>query len=171
MEAGQILHNNPVGHAADAFVAALVSAIREEISRVYWNVNQRPFYGNVRDREYVLSWALQDASAPPLGIPGIEWWPYYNWGGAPGDTDWDQAAADRANFSFEGVEFRWYKNFGRSLNVNVVWPAEKWQRWFMRCIQTLDAWEYERCPALRVGRSGQPPAYPDPAGAVPLEGA
>ena len=69
-----------------------------------------------------------------------------------------RSAADRPNFSFEGVEVRWYKRFGRSMNVTVVWPAEKWVRWFERCRQTLRAWEDSEgrpSPRDRV-------PYPDP---------
>lgn len=165
MEVGQIIHNNPVGAPADDFVDALITSLRSEIARVYWNVNQKAFYdagsGDIGGRR---SWGEPEESAPPLGIPGIEWWPYYNWGGCPEDDDWDQEAANRANFSFEGVEVRWYKHFGRSMNVNVVWSAEKWVRWFERCRQTLRAWEDER----GHHHGGDPTAYPDPAGAVSL---
>ncbi len=112
-------------------------------------------------------------------IPGMEWHEYYNWGGCPGDADWDQAKADAPNFSFEGVEFRWYKRFGRSMNVNVDWPADKWQAWFKRAIQTVDAWHDAGMRAKTVeltkgkynfnpARSGPPVQYPDPSGRVEL---
>jgi hypothetical protein len=165
-EAGQILHNNPAGFPASDFVAALITSLRSEIARVYWNVNQKSFYdagpGDIGGDEGARG---EPESAPRLGIPGVEWWPYYNWGGSPEDADWDQAAASRPNFSFEGVEVRWYKHFGRSLNVNVVWPAEKWVRWFERCRETLRAWEGQRGEQHGIG---DPSVYPDPAGAVPL---
>lgn len=165
MELGQILHSNPVGFPASNFVDALITSLRSEIARVYWNVNQRAFYGaGASDIGGMRDWGAPAESAPPLGIPGIEWWPYYNWGGSPEDDDWDQDAANRPNFSFEGVEVRWYKHFGRSLNVNVVWSAEKWVRWFERCHQTLRAWEHEHCHY----HSGDPIPYPEPAGVVAL---
>src|SRR5687768_12701965 len=138
MEFGQILHGNPVGADTSDFVDALVFAIRRELSRVYWNVNQKywagdPVAGPYTNRGCKLSYE-------PLP-PGIEWRPYYNWGGCPEDDDWDQSEADKPNFSFEGVEFRWYKNFGRSMNVNVCWTADKWQQWFERVMQTIRAYE------------------------------
>lgn len=160
MEIGQLIHNNPGGYPASAFVRALMDGIRNELSRVYWNVHQRQFYGDAD-----ACWN-HEVGEPPLGVPGMEWWPYYNWSGHPSDPDWDQAEADRANFSYEGVEFRWYKRYGRSLNVNVQWPAEKWERWYERAIQTIAAWADERQPTLLLGRAAT--SYPDPAGAVPL---
>lgn len=165
MELGQILHNNPVGLPASDFVDALITSLRSEIARVYWNVNEKAFYdAGPGDIGGDRGWASNPAETrPPLGIPGIEWWPYYNWGGIPEDADWDQGAANRPNFSFEGVEIRWYKRFGRSMNVNVVWPAEKWVRWFERCRQTLRAWEDER-----GHRHRDPTPYPEPSGTVSL---
>ena len=71
----------------------------------------------------------------------MEWRPYYNWEGCPEDPDWDQAEADKPNFSFDGVEFRWYKRYGRSLNVNVVWTAVEWEDWHLRAISVMDLWE------------------------------
>lgn len=165
-EAGQILHANPVMFECPDFAAALLTAIRSEISRVYWNVHQKPFYdaGGSDIGSSYDHWSDRDKfGKPPLGIPGMDWNPYYNWGGSPEDEDWDQESADAPNFAFEGVEFRWYKYFGRSLNVSVVWPAEKWCRWFERAMQTLRAFETNRdnCP-------GDPSPYPDPDGRVSL---
>lgn len=162
MEVGQIIHNNPVGYSAQDFTAALVSAIRDELDRVYWNVNQKKWKGGPRWD----GWNHEDAecSYDPLP-PGIEWRGYYNWGGSPEDDDWDQTEADKPNFSFEGVEVRWYKHFGRSMNVNVVWPAEKWQRWFERCMQTIYAYE-SRHSLSRLGRDPVP--YPAADGIVSL---
>jgi hypothetical protein len=157
MEIGQIIHNNPVLIPAPDFVEALLSHIRHEIARVYWNVNQKPWsgcddFGESDERNY------------DTGIPGVEWHPYYNWGGSPDDDDWDQSEADKPNFSFEGVEIRWYKHIGRSLNTNCQWHPEKWARWFERCMQTISAYEHAHSS---VGVSS--PAYtPDPDGAIAL---
>ena len=159
MEIGQIIHNKPVGRSAQDFTQALVSAIRDELSRVYWNVNQKPWAGSPQGYD----WWNEPLSYEPLP-PGIEWRGYYNWGGSPEDDDWDQGEADKPNFSFEGVEVRWYKQFGRSMNVNVVWSAEKWQRWFERCMQTIYAYESQNCRAYH----GDQIPYPDPAGIVSL---
>jgi hypothetical protein len=156
MELGQILHNNPVGVQSSDFTHALVSAIRNELSRVYWNVNQKRWAGD--EEEY--NGTIDGKDCEPLP-PGITWQLYYNWGGSPDDDDWNLELANNPNFSFEGVEIRWYKRFGRSLNVNVVWPAEKWLRWFERCMQTIYAYESENAHHHR-----DPIPYPDPTGVV-----
>jgi hypothetical protein len=160
MELGQIIHNNPVGYSSSDFTAALVSAIRDELSRVYWNVNQKPWAGTPNGYDW---WDKGPLAYEPLP-PGIEWRGYYNWGDSPEDDDWDQGEADKPNFSFEGVEVRWYKRFGRSMNVNVVWSAEKWARWFERCMQTIYAYESENS---NVHYREKIP-YPSPDGKVPL---
>lgn len=168
MELGQILHNNPVAFRAEDFHAALLTAIRSKIARVHWNVYKKPWReaGSADIGGHVDRWTdeWRQLSEDPQ-IPGIEWHSYYNWGGSPDDPDWDQAKADAPNFSFEGVQFRWYKHFGRSLNVNVVWPAEKWLRWFERCIQTLEAFESHHLSFLYLGKRVE---YPDASDRVSL---
>lgn len=161
MEVGQILHNNPVGCSAQDFTQALVTAIRDELARVYWNVNQKKWKG----ASSYDGWGDRDEECSYEPLPqGIEWRGYYNWGGSPEDGDWDQGEADKPNFSFEGVEVRWYKRFGRSMNVNVVWPAEKWLRWFERCMQTIYAYESQNTSH----HHGDPTPYPDANGTVSL---
>lgn len=162
MEVGQLIHNNPVGYSAQDFTAALVTAIRGELGRVYWNVNQKKWKGSPGYEGWNLK--DQECSYEPLP-PGIEWCGYYNWGGSPEDDDWDQSEADKPNFSFEGVEVRWYKRFGRSMNVNVVWPADKWLRWFERCMQTIYAYESQ---AMKYPH-GDPIPYPDVDSKVSLD--
>ena len=167
MEVGQIIHNNPVGLEASEFVNALIYAIRRDITRVYWNVNQKQWKG---DPEVDLWSDEAEELSYDTTIPGIEWRPYYNWGGCPSDPDWDQDEANKPNFSFEGVEIRWYKRFGRSMNVNVCWSAAKWQRWFERCVQAIDARECEHWMSRGgMGGLGEEIKYPDPGGKVPLE--
>ncbi len=164
-EIGQILHNNPAGMAASDFTCALISAIRDGLARAYWNTQQKPWKGDDEESAWFGQFGQSDSlSYGPLP-PGMEWRGYYNWGGCPGDPDWDQAEADRPNFSFEGVEVRWYKHFGRSMNVNVCWSADKWQRWFERAVQTIRAWEGRGVGWL----SGDIEPYPEPKDAVPLD--
>jgi hypothetical protein len=162
-EIGQILHNNPVGAPMPDHAEALIYAIRRELARVYWNVNQKvwagsPDYDPWTDRD-------KGCTFDPLP-PGIEWRPYYNWGGCPEDDDWDQAEAEKPNFAFEGVEIRWYKHFGRSMNANVLWEPDKWVRWFDRCLQTIRAYESDHF-VTRHGY-GQRTPMPDPLGRVQL---
>jgi len=164
-EAGQLLHNNPIGADLPTFAYALIKVLREEIARVYWNTQQRQWRGSP-DID------LWDKSSDNLTFdplpPGITWHPYYNWGGSPEDADWEQAEADKPNFSFEGVEIRWYKHFGRSMNCNVIWSPEKWNYWFERCLQTCEAWEseHEEKSGYRIGDAVP---YPDAQTAMSLE--
>lgn len=135
MEAGQLLHNNPIGLDCPEFVCAMMVHIRSELACIYWNINQKPWAGAAPgdiggSDDY---WSKEEKQWEPLP-PGIEFRPYYNWGGSPEDSNWDQDQANKPNFSFEGVEIRWYKRFGRSMNVNVCWPPDKWVRWFERCM-------------------------------------
>lgn len=157
-EIGQLLHNNPVGAPMPEFAQALIVAIRDEISRVYWNVNQRQWAETHSDHPW--SWNEKDPPKFETGIPGVEWNPYYNWGGAPDDADWDQAKASAPNFSFEKVEIRWYKHFGRSMNANVQWPPDQWVAWFDRCIDAIRVYEnrrdcYPREEAVDNGRAAR----------------
>ncbi len=169
-ELGQIIHNNPVGLPCPAYVAALVAEIQREISRVYWNVNQKQWPGDSHfdwwafDKADRAKYPQNDPEA--INVPGMQWHDYYNWGGSPDDPDWDQAKADRPNFSFEGVEIRWYKRFGRSMNVNVAWTPEQWVRWYDRCAQTLAAYESQ---AENYHRPGHKTEYPNPEDRVSLE--
>jgi len=159
-EFGQLLHNNPIGVEIPDFAEALCFAIRREIARVYWNTHQKEWRGSENCR-------IWSESEEDPGIPGIEWREYYNWGGSPNDADWDQRKADASNFAFEGVEIRWYKLFGRSMNANVDWSPEKWAKWFDRCLATVRA--YERANSqFWSGESKY--EYPDPAHRVPLDG-
>jgi hypothetical protein len=167
-ELGQLLHGNPVGFDLPDFADALMVAIRSEIARVYWNVRQSGWRGaGEGDIGFMDAWVdaeKWEASTDDPGIPGIEWRPYYNWGGCPEDDDWDADLAARPNFSFEGVEIRWYKRFGRSMNANVNWPAEKWAAWFDRVMQTVRAFE---CQEGRL-RLGKKKGYPLAEGRVLL---
>lgn len=166
IEAGQILHNNPVGVPLPNYVRAMISHIRDDLARAYWNTQQKMWEASGE-----FDW-WEEGKQRPHGLtplpPGIEWRHYYNWGGSPDDDDWDQAQANAPNFAFEGVEIRWYKRFDRSMNANVVWEPTKWVRWFERCIQTIEAWEAANCPAFSR-RHRDDSRFPDPDGKVPLE--
>jgi hypothetical protein len=52
------------------------------------------------------------------------------------------------------------------MSVNVCWPADKWQMWFNRAIQTLHAYEQERA---NWNHGSNLVKYPDPAQAVSTE--
>lgn len=148
-ELGQILfHNQPIYHETPAFADALLVAIQHRLGIAFWNVHQKTWAGEHWDGTW--------GELPP----GIEWRNYW-WG------DDNAPEVQLPNFSFEGVEIRWYKHPGRSNNANVVWTPAEWARWFDRCLQTIDRWEYENCPSLQIGRLSIP-TWPDPMGTVPL---
>ena len=143
-EAGQLLHNNPVGAPLPDYAEALLVSIREEIGRVYWNVNQKSWGFAAHADDEAWYWDSPDLPEDGTGIPGVAWRAYYNWGGSPEDADWDQAKANLPNFSFDGVEIRWYKRFGRSMNANVQWGPAEWVAWFERCIDAIRVFENRR---------------------------
>jgi hypothetical protein len=149
MELGQILHNNPVFHPIPDYAHALIAYLRDELSRAFWNTQQKHWEG-ARD----FSW-LECEDSPHALTPlpsGIEWRHYYNWGGCPEDADWDQAQANAPNFSFKNVEIRWYKHFGRSMNSNVELKPLEWIDWFTECVSTIGAWETENSELLKYLR-------------------
>jgi hypothetical protein len=142
-EAGQILHNNPVGYDVPAFACALIVDIRDDLARAYWNVRQEKWVMSSQ-----FAWTEEGVgSVDDPGVPGMEWRSYYNWGGSPEDDDWDQAEADRPNLAFDGLEVRWYKHIRRSVNANVIWTPDQWVRWYERAQQTIAAWE---CAEMRA---------------------
>jgi hypothetical protein len=143
-EAGQIFHNNPVALDMPEYAEALVEYLHERVGTACWNVNQKKW--GLSERH---PWPPEDYTDDDIGIPGMHWGDYYNWGGSPDDDDWDQAKADAPNLSFEGVEIRWYKFFGRSMNCTVEWSPAQWVTWFDRAMQTVRAWECAGMKALR----------------------
>jgi len=113
LEIGQALFGNPAGeYGFPEYAFALLNHLFTEISRVYGNLNQK-------DWRYL--------SDP--GFPGIEVRPYY-WGEDPED-------AAKPNFSFGGVEIRWYKHPGRSMSCNLVKTEVEWVAWFNDCLKAI----------------------------------
>lgn len=127
--------NTPVGTpllACPAYVEALLSAIRSEIARVYWNVHQQGW--NAAGCGDIGYGAGGGGSDDPK-IPGIEWHAY-SW-----DADADAAQVDVPNFAFAGVAVRWYKYFGRGMTVNQQWTPDQWVAWFDRCLAVITAYD------------------------------
>jgi len=116
-ELGQFAFGNPTGrYNCPEWVEALFFYIKEEMERVYWNVKQEQWDGN----------------ADP-GIPLIEWRPYY-WGD-------DETEAEKPNFRFSTVEFRWYKNPGRGMSLNCELSHDEWIEWFELVLEHLRKYE------------------------------
>ncbi len=117
LELGQIMYGNPVGeYVCKEEVAALLNYIFEELERVYWNIHQKEFqehYGTGMKKLVVRS---------------------YYWGE-------DEEGKAKPNFSFNGVEFRWYKHRGRSMTINVEISKVKWVKWFKKCLAYIGSFE------------------------------
>lgn len=116
-ELGQAIFGCPTGeYELPQYVMAFLSAILDEIDRVFWNVNQREW-----DR-------LEDPK-----IPNIIYHPYY-WGD-------NEKLEERPNFVFEKVEIRWYKHPGRGTTCDVDWGCGAWVEWFIQCMKSIHTYE------------------------------
>ena len=110
LELGQIMYGNPVGeYTCPEFVEALIKYVLDEIERIFWNENQRE-WDHIEDPK----------------ISNIKYNTYY-WGE-------DEEQASSPNFSYDGVELRWYKHFGRSMTLNCEKSIEDWIKWFDKCL-------------------------------------
>lgn len=115
MELGQMVFGNPVGRfECPEYVTALVKDLLDEISRVFWNREQR----------------VWDQYEDPK-IPGIIFHPYY-WGD-------NEECASLPNFKqvSDEAEIRWYKHPGRGMSVNVDRTPRGWVKWYNDVKQTI----------------------------------
>jgi hypothetical protein len=114
-------------YEATDFHIALLFAIAREIGRVHWN-------------RFQTSW---NRWSDDPHIPGIQWTQYQGGCDCPEDGDGcipqhsEECRATKANFVFEDIEFRWYKNPGRGTSVSKDMPAEQWLAWFERCLSKI----------------------------------
>lgn len=114
-ELGQIVFGNPTGdYGTTEWQDALVTALLNEIERVYWNKNQ-------------IEW--QGYEDPELD--GLEVRPYY-WGD-------DEAKSELPNlkFGFSEQAIRWYKYPGRGQSCSVEFTPEQWIEWFERGLKEI----------------------------------
>lgn len=113
IELGQMMFGNPVGaFECSEYVEAMIEFLFAEIERVYWNKHQK-------------NWERQEDPK----FKGIEYRNYY-WGE-------DEKEASKPNFSYGGVELRWYKHFGRSMTLNVSKNEKEWRTWFENCLDHI----------------------------------
>lgn len=49
----------------------------------------------------------------------------------------DNCEIEIPNFSFDGVELRWYKYFGRGMSLNVHKTEKQWKTWFDKCMKEI----------------------------------
>ena len=123
-ELGQMLFGNPTGsYGMPEYADALVRALLHEISRVYWNRNQK-------------SW---DDHADPA-ICGVEFRPYW-WG----DDEAPEATKPNLKFDHSEQEVRWYKRPGRGTSCTIEWGPLAWTEWFGAALKTI------RAADVRVG--------------------
>lgn len=115
IEIGQAVFGNPTGDfGTPEYVDALVSALLEEIGRVYWNENQEEWTG------------YQDPK-----MKGVEARSYY-WG-----DDEKEAALPNLKFDFSEQEIRWYKHPGRGQSSSLEWDEKQWREWFDEALKVI----------------------------------
>jgi hypothetical protein len=126
-----ITNDTTEAYEATDFHEALLFAIAREIGRVHLS-------------RYQTSW---NRWSDDPHIPGIRWHRYVYDCGCPEDGDnfiprhEEDCPTAQPNFQFENVCFRWYKNPGRGMSVNVVMADSEWRAWFDRCITKIREFE------------------------------
>lgn len=94
-ELGQAVFGNKFQqYEMPEYAIALFFYVRNEIKRIYWNINQKEW---------------DEASSP--GFADIEWRPYW-WG------DEDDKESHLPNFKYGRLEIHWYKHPGRGMSCN-----------------------------------------------------
>jgi hypothetical protein len=97
---------------------ALLDYVWAEVERVYWNNTQTHF-----DAKY---------GEPDHGIAGLVIRRYW-WG------DEDEPAAELPHIELCGLQFRWYKYYGRSMTVSREMSFDEWLDWFDAALGTVRA--------------------------------
>jgi len=95
------------------YAIALFFYIKDEIKRIYWNINQEEW---------------DEASSP--GFAEIEWRPYW-WG------DEDEKEASLPNFKYGNLEIHWYKHPGRGMSCNQDLKEMGWIVFFNEIMKEL----------------------------------
>jgi len=112
-ELGQSCFGNPTGEYEVSEVGkACVEHILKEVSRTFWNNNQKEW----------------DTYVSPE-FESIDIQPYY-WGD-------DEELKKRPNLKFGDVEIRWYKHPGRGLSVNKPMTPDDWHLWLNAVIEAI----------------------------------
>lgn len=111
MELGQAIFGNATGkYETERYVDVLIDGLLEEISRVYFNNNQK-------------EWEKDE-----LNFDGITFRPYY-WG-----EDIKEKSLPNLTFDFSEQEIRWYKYPGRGQTCTLKWDEKKWVEWFNKAM-------------------------------------
>lgn len=115
-ELGQLCFGNPTGeYGTEEWHDALVDYLLEEITRVYWNINQK-------------EWEM-DFDPELEGVKFRHYW----WG------DEDDLKASLPNLKFKGMKqaIYWYKYPGRGQSCRVQYTPEEWIEWFNKSLKII----------------------------------
>lgn len=123
VELGQLIFNrdNILEYEVPLFVKALLWYIREESTRIYWNINQEEL--DLENQE----WITKEFSFRP-----------YDWNFDSEDNNWHHLLT---NIEFDWVKINFYKHFGRSMTCNVYKSKVQWVKWFEKFNKVLEKLE------------------------------
>ena len=126
--------------AMDDTEISIMMGLFRDISRAFWNRRQEPWCESRWGEETTV----YDVGNRDPGIPGITFREFVY-----GDDD---PTPELPNFSFGGVEIRWYKYPGRGTSVNKRMTPAEWFSWARECRDAIDAYEHT---CLRCGRKAE----------------
>jgi len=115
-------------HDASPMLDAALDAIRAELDRVMWNINQRVYdspFGNTGN----------SFECPAFKIEAYSW-----------NEDYDQPF----NFKWKDVEINWYKYLGRDTSVNQVMSNDKIAEMLNECLEAIRKYEKENDPTYDI---------------------
>jgi len=123
VELGQLLfHRDSIlEYEVPLFVEALLSYIREEVQRIYWNINQKEL--NLETDE----WVEKEFAFRP-----------YDWNF---DVESEKRDSQVSNIEFDGVKINFYKHFWRSMTSNIDKSKVQWIKWFEKFNKVLSKLE------------------------------
>lgn len=99
------------------YAEALFFGVWGQISRVFWNKNQRAMSQRGEDDPCITGFTVRQ----------------YCWDDGPDSL--------LPNFVFGEAELRWYKYPGRSMTANVTWEPAQWVAWFDAALAAIKAYE------------------------------
>jgi hypothetical protein len=118
-ELGQMVFGQPFkDHKVSNLVEAALRRIRDELSRVMWNVNQEHY-------ESPFCNTGSDFKCDRFEVQAYSW----------GDEE------QPFNFKWRGVEISWYKYLGRGMSANTAISALTASEMLDDCLDALVLWE------------------------------
>ena len=131
-ELGQAVFGAPMAEFEPPEIAeAAMRSVLEELERVHGNREQTRDirFGGNEGNEYELGEIRYKA---------------YDWGDCDCDTVGEclgKCEWSKPNFSYGGVEWRWYKYFGRGDSVNVNWSPSQWSDWLIKTLAYIRSFD------------------------------